>query len=450
MTLKDGDPDATQRRSAGAKAARTRRGSVLGLSGATLLPTLLGAVTGPLVARALAPGGRGQVAAVAAFSLALPVLLSLGMHVAIGQRAATEPDVRPRLVFAAIRFALLMVPVAVLAAVAIMGGPLRSIRGTAGALAAVSLGMAPLGVLGFSLQQLLVAEGALGAYARVRALPLVVNAALTVGLFLAGRLTVATYLLASLVAGVAGLMWTLWFVKAWFVGDDRGRAYPLRPLVGFGLRGFVGTAASITNSRLDQMIMVPFLGSAQLGIYAVSVSIASLPLAIGQAVTFRSFGEIASSGDRTSEAARYLRLTALIVGGACVAIAVVAPFLIPVVYGTAFRGALTPLLVLLPGTVALGVVVTSTNALQVLGRPGLPSWAELAGVAVTVAGLAILLRPLGIAAAALVSTLSYGATLLLDSAFLLRVGVRGLVPRGDDLRWVLGRMARVARSMTVK
>jgi O-antigen/teichoic acid export membrane protein len=226
-------------------------------------------------------------------------------------------------------------------------------------------------------------------------------------------------------------------------------AYPLRSLAGFGLRGFVGTLAGLTNSRVDQMVMVPFLGSAQLGLYAVGVSVASLPQSIGQAITARSFGEVAASADPPAEAARYLRLTSVVVAGACCALAAAAPLAVPLVYGQPFAGAVAPLLLLLPGTVALALVLASSSALQVLGRPGLPSWAELAGVAVTVAGLALLLSPLGIAGAAVVSTASYTTTFALNRAFLRRAGVGGLWPRRDDVAWLAGRLLRIARSRSL-
>jgi O-antigen/teichoic acid export membrane protein len=303
-------------------------------------------------------------------------------------------------------------------------------------------------VLALCLQQLLLAEGALGAFARVRASPLVVNAVLTLGLFLAARLTVATYLATTLAANLTAIALSLWFAGE---RPSRGaEAHPLRPLAGFGLRGFVGTLASMTNARLDQMVMFPFLGSGQLGLYAVSVSVASLPQGIGQAISARSFGEVASSAERTAEAARYLRLVALVVGGASCAVAVVAPVAIPLVYGEAFRGAVAPLLLLLPGTMALALVFASTSTMQVLGQPGLPSWAELAGVAVTVGGLAALLSPLGIAGAALVSTASYATTFAVNTAFLRRIGVRGLVPGRKDLHWLAGRMIRAARARSLR
>src|SRR3712207_7949454 len=57
---------------------------------ATLLPTLLGVLTGPLAARALGPAGRGQAAAVGAVGLFLPVALSLGMPVAIRSEEHTS------------------------------------------------------------------------------------------------------------------------------------------------------------------------------------------------------------------------------------------------------------------------------------------------------------------------------------------------------------------------
>lgn len=404
------------------------------LTWAMVLPAPLAAVTGPLAARALGPFGRGQAAAVVIYGMALPVILSFGLLGAIGQRAALEPERRPELVATSLLYALLTVPLTALVTIALMLGPLGSIHGSGRTMAILTLSIAPLSVLAYSLQGILQAEGALGPLARTRALPFILNFVLTVGLFFTGRLTVATYLATNVFASTAVLISTLCSVH-----DKPRWYYPLRPLLRFGLRGFVGTLANMANTRLDQMIMIPFLGSAQLGLYAVAATANGIPLTIGAAISTRSYGQIASAPDPQAETARYIRLTFLSMGVACGFAALAAPLLIPIVFGRAYRGAVTPLLLLLPGTATLATASISTGALNVFGHPGRPSWAEVAGVVVTVGGLLLFLHPFGIAGAAVVSSLSYGLTMALHAWFLRRLGVKGLLPGRIDVSWLAHR-----------
>ncbi|HEU5003743.1 MAG TPA: lipopolysaccharide biosynthesis protein [Actinomycetota bacterium] len=420
--------------------ARSRRGSVAKLSGATLAPTVLAALTGPIVARVLGPAGRGQVAAVVVYAAALPVVLSFGVPLAIGQRAVWEPDRRPALVSAALVLAALTIPFTVAGTWLIMVGPLHTIGGWARFWAVLNLLFTPASEVGLSFQALLQAEGALGPLAKVRAIPLVVSALTTLGFFALHRLTVATDLAGNLAAGAAAALATVIYVR----DRPRGR-YPLRPLLGFGARGFGWNVANMANARLDQILMAPYLASAQIGIYAVAVALATVPIQISGAVTARSFGEVGASSQRGREAARYMRLTALVLVGCCLAVAAPAPWLIPLVFGHAYRATFTPLLLLLPGSLALGLSATAASTLVILNKPQWPTWAEVAGLVVTVAGLAVFLRPFGIVAASAVSSVAYGATLAWNVRFLRRLGVVDLAPRWADCRWLRNRVLQVVR-----
>src|SRR3712207_9548424 len=57
-------------------AAVARRGSVVTLASASFLATAFGLVTGPLVARALGPSGRGEVAAATVYATLVTLLAS--------------------------------------------------------------------------------------------------------------------------------------------------------------------------------------------------------------------------------------------------------------------------------------------------------------------------------------------------------------------------------------
>jgi O-antigen/teichoic acid export membrane protein len=417
-----------------------RRGSVLRLVSASLFPAALAIVSGPLLARAVGTRGQGEIAAVVVFGAALPILLSFGVADAISQRAALEPALRPQLLSAGIRYACYTVPVAIVANIAAIRWPLHSLGRGARIVAVLTMGMAPLGVLGYCLLGLLLAEGALGPIANVRVMTLIGNAVLTVGLFVAGRLTVTTYLAVNMAINVFVVV-TFWV----YVAIRPSGSCRLRPLMGFGFRAFAGTVANMANGRLDQMIMVPFVGSVQLGLYAVAVSISSLPQQFAQAVAARSFGEMASPEDRARNAERYLRLTVLLALGVGVVLALAVPFALPLLYGTQFHGSVAPFLILLPGSVALSVVATSTSVLSIYGQPGRASVAELAGLAGTVIGLVVLLGPAGIVGAALVSSISYTITLIIHILYLKRLRLRKLVPGPADVRWARRRLMTMLR-----
>ncbi|MGH3850716.1 MAG: oligosaccharide flippase family protein, partial [Pseudonocardiaceae bacterium] len=289
-----------------ARVTVSRRGSVLTLTGATYIPALFGLLTGPLVARALGPSGRGHVAAIIVFGNALPILLSCGIPLAIGQALAKNAEDGPALLTSAIRYSCLIVPPAILIEIGLLLGPLGSMKGSVRLIAAVILGFAPLSVLSFCLLQLLSAEGALGSIALIRIVHLTSIACFTILLWIIGDLTVTSYLIAQLLSDLASFIITVICVGY----RPKGR-YPLRTLLRFGLRGFIGSVASMANARIDQMIMVTYVSSAALGIYAVSVSLASMPLALSQSIATRGFGEIASAADPVTESSRYIRITAM-------------------------------------------------------------------------------------------------------------------------------------------
>jgi O-antigen/teichoic acid export membrane protein len=93
-----------------------------------------------------------------------------------------------------------------------------------------------------------------------------------------------------------------------------------------------------------------------------------------------------------------------------VPVAVAAPVLLPLLYGPAFRAAIVPTWILLVGMAGGAVYGVLTAFLSGIGRPGLTSIAQGAGLAVTVALDLTLIPHLGIVGASIASTLSYLTT----------------------------------------
>lgn len=184
----------------------------------------------------------------------------------------------------------------------------------------------------------------------------------------------------------------------------------LRELFGYGLRVYAGSLVNTVYLRLDSFILNAFGGTSQVGVYSIAVTLNerlwSLDGAVNQATTPHVISQ------NREESARIAALTSrsllLVAGSLAIALAVVSPILVPVLYGKAFIGAVAPLLLLLPGTVLYSATrpFNSFVAGQV-GKPGVVSAVGAISAIASIAVYLLLIPPLHAAGAALGSTVVY-------------------------------------------
>ena len=406
-------------------AAPRGRGSIKRLASASYMAVGLGLITSPIIARALGPTARGEYAAVYTYVAALEILLSLGIPVAITYQLVNRLEQPQRLLGTALRFcAALCLPGAGIA-VALVLGVIELPAGAATYLAIAALALAPVGTFGLCLRGFLTASGALDSLAWLRLIPLAVNCIGVVVLALAGALTLVTYLALTLAVSVVSLVTAFGFVGL----RPQGRA-PFRSLIGFGLRSYPGSFARLLNVRVDQLILVPLVSPAQLGFYAIAVTISQLPQNVADAIGTRALGTVIGAERLflAHRAERYVRLAMLASTIACAGIAAVAPFVVPLVYGEAFDGIVVPLLLLLPGGVANAGTRVVGPCLTAVDRPGVTSTAEITALAITAVGLWYALPRYGIGGAAAVSSIAYAYRFGFQAVVLRRYGVKRVVP----------------------
>jgi O-antigen/teichoic acid export membrane protein len=102
-------------------------------------------------------------------------------------------------------------------------------------------------------------------------------------------------------------------------------------------------------------------------------------------------------------------------------VAILAPVLIPVVFGRGYQSAVVALWLLSPGAVFLALNQVLANLLQGRGRPLVISVSEGVGAVCTVALLAILIPLYGIRGAAIASTVAYGIVTVFLLVWLHRI-----------------------------
>jgi O-antigen/teichoic acid export membrane protein len=245
-------------------------------------------------------------------------------------------------------------------------------------------------------------------------------------LFALGDLTVATAAIVALVAGVASFIPVVTLLR-----NIRPLQFDLG-LVGeglrFGVKSWAGNMSYLANQQLDQFLMIVLVPASELGLYAVAVSVAGIGGWLTGGVNAVLLPRVAQGQEHL--VAQATRVTLAIVGITNLALGIVIPVALPVLFGTQFEAATPMVWILLLAAVPNQGAHVLTAALTGAGRPGLPALAEAVALLVTILTLLALLGPLGGIGAAVASLLAYTVRfliLLIASKRLFRSSFRELV-----------------------
>jgi O-antigen/teichoic acid export membrane protein len=190
----------------------------------------------------------------------------------------------------------------------------------------------------------------------------------------------------------------------------------VRPLARYGVAQMAALAPASVNLYLDKLVLSQTVPAAELGRYSIAVSITVLPIPLVSAIGNVAFPRLAARHEPAPLSRRQRRTAILATAG--ISAAIVAPiaasayWLIPLVFGTAYASAVPLLWILTPGGVLLACNQVAGDLLRGLGRPGLVAAAEGLAAVATLALLVALLPSMGVAAAALASTIAYGIALM--------------------------------------
>jgi O-antigen/teichoic acid export membrane protein len=392
-----------------------------------------------ILARSLGPTGRGTIAFITVSALVLARVAGFGIGEATTVLAARRVEARGALLSNLILF---MVSSGLL-----LGG-----------LGLVSLlSLADERPAGVGLPELVILAGA----------ALVITLIDAAGAFLVGcgrlrrlaLITATAYWIYPCVLGVVWLVAGLTVTRAalaWLASEaiiafvllrqsarGVGLARPSRPLlfesIHFGVRAWIGSLARLLNFRTDQIIMGFLASEAALGIYAVAVNTSEVLLYLPTA-TATALLPVAARAEPLQRAEHTLgafRSAALVTAGAVAVAAVLGPFLLPAVFGSAFDASVEPFLWLIPGAFGFAASVIFSSALMASSSPGRSSLGPFVSLVVGVAlDFALIPRfgATGAAAAASTAFLAGGAAALFSYWRLSRFPWRALLmPRRRDL-----------------
>jgi antigen flippase len=370
---------------------------------------------GIIVARALGPSGRGEIAAVLVIVQLTGWLFSLGCTEAIAYRQAKRPDQGPRLLST---WLALMVPLALLALAT--GEALLSTLLAAQTDALLDVARLYLLLVVPVLVQAVLNGVLLGNhdflfYNLVRLLGPVAIAGSYIVLWATDGLTVDAALVVNAVATVLAL--TVSATRAiGTVGLGRPDRRLLRETGWYGARAHGGSIAGLVNARLDLLIIPAILPAVSVGLYSVASNVTGVIGTLTGTVAKILLPTAVRSERSTATVVRTLQATLLIGTAIAVPLALLAEVALGLVYGSDFEEAATSMRILLPGEVLDAGSMVLWSGLLAANRPFLSSVAAAPAAVLTIGGLLLFLESGGINAAAAVTSSAHAIVFVISAS----------------------------------
>jgi O-antigen/teichoic acid export membrane protein len=366
----------------------------------------LSAITGPLIGRSLGAAGKGDLAAVTVPPEMFGYLLAFGLPVATlyyADRYTTKQLIMSTWVFSLIVGGMVVTGLWWLIPSYLHGHNHEDVPWLRAYLV-VMTSYVPVSAS----VELLRHRQSLVAYNALRAtFVLTINTGAIVLLAIVGRLDLTTAIEAAIGSQVVWHLTVLIYCRAWPNRSFQRRV--LQTQLGYGSRLVLGSLSEVVVARLDQLLLIGLVSPSELGIYTVAATAAGVsgPAAWGIALAlFPRIRRADSEKDArraTKEAVKWAVLSSATIA---VLVAATAPKVLPLLFGSQFRGALHPLWIMLPGQVALDLGNVISQKLMADNTPGDLSKAYAFAAVVTVVGLTLTVAHWGVIAAAVVTSVS--------------------------------------------
>lgn len=211
--------------------------------------------------------------------------------------------------------------------------------------------------------------------------------------------------------------------------------------VAFGSQAGLSTLLQYLDFRVGVFLVMFMLGNAALGIYSVGIAIGEFVWQLSSAMINPSLQAIGGKDfARAAEVtAKCMRHSLVLVLLAAVCVGLLAHEVVPLIYGQAFAYGAAITIALLPGIVAYSMMpALSAFFSQQLGQPRVPSYFSALSAAVCAIITALALPRFGMIAAAVATSVSYSAAFVAATIYFTKKsglsGGRIFAYSTDDLR----------------
>lgn len=417
--------------------------------GSLVVAAALSLVNVFVVARALGPVGRGEVAFLTTMAFIVTQAASIGIDQANVNFASEDQRRAPTLSTNSVLLALALGTVAALVVLSLVAIAPAVGGSVPGYLRLVVLVSVPLLMSSFFLVHLVESAYGFVTLNAAYVLPPLVNVTINGGLALTGTLSVGLAIGTWILGQILAFVLILRFVRRRLGGFGRPDAKLAKRQIGFGVKAQAGRLMLLGNYRLDQWFLGSIAGSRELGLYSVAVSWAEATFFVPSALTTAQRPDLARA-DRSAaarDAAAAFRIAMLLSVACVVALIVLAPFLCATVFGEEFSESTSYLRILALGAFGIAALKMLGSALTAQRRPLLETAAIGIAFVVIVALDVLLIPEHGGAGASIASTVAYSCGGIAVAAIFTRAlggTFRDLIPRPSDAAFFFGRLRDAA------
>ncbi len=396
--------------------------------GASLLNQLMLLISGSLSARLLGPADRGHAALIALVPSILGIAGSFGLVSAVVYFVAQRPEATVSvlgLMKRELALQLLLLLGLHVAITILWLAP--SLHGSDRVAAFVALGAVPATYFSQYGSAVLQGHQQFLGFTSIVVAPQVLYGIGVVALFVIGNgslsLVVLANVLASVLTGLLALVLARRTVRS---NRQELTTHSKRDIMVFARKSYFGQVAPIEAFRLDQVAVGAAFTPTVLGYYSVATAFTNLSRFLGSSMGWVLEPYIASlpAHQQRRSLIRGLALTLGLCGAVTLVLLPSTSFLVPALFGDAFRPAIPLARVLLVAGFLLGLRRAVLPGLQGIGQPAIGSYSELIALIVFAALLPLALTNstgMGVAVVFLVSAIV--ALTSIAVLFRLRVGV---------------------------
>ncbi len=397
--------------------------------------------SGVITARNLGPAGRGIQGAMMLWPGLLAGLLTLGVPVGIKYQARKHQGEQASLFSAALVLGLALGIIAML--IGILGIPHwiarydeQSIR-----FAQYLMIFAPLTLLMFILSAILEVNFDFSSSNALRYAPSFLVLVGLLALIVVHRFTpFATALLYQFSSVPAAVVIAVRLRKIFkFTLQDFERS--ARRLFTYGLRIYVSDVLTIFGAQIDQLLVVGLLSAENLGTYAVALTASRILNVFQNSVTLVLLPKAAGLAhkevvDMVGRAARVTTALTLVSG---VILITALPLILPLLYGRNFAAAVKVAQILTVESIIASATIVHVQTFMATNRPTMAAVLQLAGLALAVPLMLVLIPRIGLAGAAialLASTVARFIVILVSYPLLLKLPPPALILNAGDIAYL--------------
>ena len=364
--------------------------------------------TAVVIARELGPSGRGFYAVAAAVGAIGVQFSNLGLHLSNTYYVAKDRALLPVLIGNTLAVIIAACFVTALSGIGLVLLP--KLSPIHGALLLLALASVPIGLAYLLTQGLLLGVNEVRAYNQIECGSKLLALALICVPALVHRGTVELFFGMTLSSVVVSFLWALLRLRRVLIEPPELSLAVFRQSISTGINAYMILFFGFLVLRIDLLMVKYMLGATEAGYYSISQVLAEntmmFPVVVGS-LLFPKLSAIREREEKVRLANKAVLATAALMLPAVVIAALAAAPIISVAFGRNFLPAVTPFVLLMPGTYFLGIEIVMV---QLLNSEGFPSAIVVAWIADTIVNIGLNLWVIpryGITGASIVSSVCY-------------------------------------------